>query len=84
MEMQILEFFHLVFSLSLVQYFLTMLSFLHFEIIMYILCHYMLNIYYRLLYFDFYRGLQLRDYMNLRREFEILNKFETVVDYGCF
>ena len=44
MEMQGLEFAQLVFSLALIQYFLTMLPFLHFEMVMYILCHCMLQV----------------------------------------
>lgn len=44
MEMQSLEFAQLVFGLTLVQYFLTMFPFLHFGVVMYILCHYMLQV----------------------------------------
>ena len=43
MEMQSLEFVHLVFSFALVQYFLTMLLLFDFEMVMYIWCHYMLE-----------------------------------------
>ena len=52
-EMQSLEFTQLVFSLALVQCFLTMLPFLHFGIVMYILCYYMLEVCDLLFYFDF-------------------------------
>ena len=71
MDMQSLEFAQLVFGLALVQYFLTILPFLDFVIIMYILCHtYMLEVCDLLFYSD-YRELQLRDYINLRRDFEL-------------
>ena len=43
MEIQSLEFAQLVFILALVQYPLTMLPSLHFRIVMYTLCHYMLE-----------------------------------------
>jgi hypothetical protein len=44
METQSLEFSQLVFSLALVQYFFTMLPSLSFGTVMYILCHYMLEV----------------------------------------
>lgn len=44
MEMQSLEFTLLVFSLALAQCFLAMVSFLPFGIVMYILYHYMLEV----------------------------------------
>ena len=44
MEMQSLEFAQMVFSLALVQYFLTILPFLHLEQVIYIQCHYMLGV----------------------------------------
>ena len=59
-----------VFDLVLFQYFLIMLPSIYFGI-RYILCHYMLEVCNLLFNFDFYRGLQLRDCMNLRRNFEL-------------
>ena len=44
MEIQTLEFAHLVFHLALVQYFLTMLPSLCFGMVMYILCYYTLEV----------------------------------------
>ena len=44
MEMQSLEFALVIFSLALVQYFFSMLPFLHFGTVMYILCHDMLEV----------------------------------------
>lgn len=44
MEMQSLEFVQLIFSLTLVQYFLTMPPSLCFGMVMNILCHYMLEV----------------------------------------
>lgn len=41
LEMQSLEFAHLFFSLTLVQYLFTVLSF---AIVLYVLCHYMLEV----------------------------------------
>ena len=40
----------------------------------------------RLFWFLFYKGLQLSDWMNLRRNFELwtYNTVETVIDYGTF
>ena len=52
MKMQSLEFVQLVFGLALVQYFLTMPPSLCFGMVMYILCHYMLEV--CDLFFDFY------------------------------
>ena len=43
MEMQSLEFAQLVFGLVLVQYFLTMIHFLHFEMVVCLQCHCMLE-----------------------------------------
>ena len=45
MEMQSLEFAHMVLGLVLAQYFLTMLPYLHFGVVMYILCHDILEVY---------------------------------------
>ena len=45
LEMQSLEFAQMVFGLALVQYFFTMFSSLHFRKVMYILHHYMLEVY---------------------------------------
>ena len=53
MEMQSLEFVQLVFSLVLLQHFLTVLSFLPLGMVVYILCHYMLELYDLPFYFDF-------------------------------
>ena len=44
MEMQSLEFAQLVFDIILVQYFFTMLPSIHFGIVIYILCHDMLEV----------------------------------------
>ena len=52
MEVQSLEFAQLVFSLALAQYFLTMLPYLDFGMVMYILCHYILEVYDVLFDFD--------------------------------
>ena len=57
MEMESLEFAQLVCSLALVQYFLTMLPSLHFGMVMYILCHYMLEVCDLLFDLDFHRGI---------------------------
>jgi len=56
MEMQSLKFAQLLYSLALVQYFLKKLPF---GMVMYILCHYILEV--CDLLFDFYKRLQLRD-----------------------
>ena len=53
MEMQSLEFALIVLGLALVQYFLTMLPSLCFRMVMYILCHYMLEVCDLLFDFDF-------------------------------
>ena len=60
------------YNLALVHYFLTLSPSLHFGMAMYILCHYMLELY-ELPFFVvyFYRWFQLRDCMNLRRDFEL-------------
>lgn len=47
LEMQSLEFAHIFFSLTLVQYLFTVLSFV---IVLYVLCHYMLEVYDLLFY----------------------------------
>ena len=52
-EIQSLQFAWLVFSLALVQYFLSRIPFLHFRMVMYILCYYMLEVCDLLFYFDF-------------------------------
>ena len=52
MEIQNLECVKLVFRLALVHYFLTILPFLHFGMVMYILVHYMLEVCNLLSYFD--------------------------------
>ena len=44
MNTQYVEFAQLVFSLALVQHFLTKPTPLHFGLVMYILCHYMLEV----------------------------------------
>lgn len=44
MEMQSLKFSPLLFGFDLVQYFFIMLSFLHFGMVMYILCHCILEV----------------------------------------
>ena len=69
--MQSLEFSLLIFGLALVRYFLAVLPSLCFEIVMCILCYYMLEVCDLLFDFDFYRRLQLEDYMYLRRNFEL-------------
>ena len=53
MQPQSLEFFQLVFSLVFVQRFLTMIPSLHFVMVMYILCHYMLEVCDFLFFFNF-------------------------------
>ena len=53
LETQSLEFAQMVFGLPLVQYFLSMLPSLHFGMVLYILCHYMLEVCDLLFYFDF-------------------------------
>jgi hypothetical protein len=57
MEMQSWGFFQLVFGLSMVQHFLTMIPLLPFEMKMYILWHFMLEVCGLPFDFDFYRGL---------------------------
>ena len=44
MEIQSLEFAQLVFGLALVKHFLIMIPFLPFEMKMYIMCHFMLEV----------------------------------------
>ena len=61
MDMQSLNFVHLSFGLTLVQYFLTMLRSLCFGMVVHILCQCVLEVCDLLYDFDFYRGLQLRD-----------------------
>ena len=53
---------------------------------MYIQCQDMLEVWYLFFYFDFYRGLQLNGYMNLRRDIQLwtFNIVETAIDYGDF
>lgn len=66
-------------GLALVQYFLIMFLFLHFEILMYILCLCILELGVLLFDFDF-----IRDYLkNIRRElvFGSLNRVEIVINY---
>ena len=53
MKMQNLEFAQLTLGLALVQHFLTMLPFLHFGIVTYILCHCILEVHNSLYNFDF-------------------------------
>ena len=53
MQMQSLEFPQLAFGLAVVQYFLTMFQSLCFGMVMYILCHYVLEIYDLLFGFGF-------------------------------
>ena len=55
MEMQSFEFAQLIFGLAWVQYFLTMLPFLPFRIVMYILYHCVLKVHDLLLYMEFIR-----------------------------
>lgn len=65
-------------GLALVQYFLIMFPFLHFEILMYILCLCILELGVLLFDFDF-----IRDYLkNIRRElvFGSLNRVEIVIN----
>ena len=57
-----------VFGLALVQYFLAMIPCLCLGMIMYILSHYMMGVCDLFLVW-FYRVLQLRDCLNLRRDF---------------
>jgi hypothetical protein len=59
------------FGLALVQYFLTTLPSLHFEMVIYILCHCILGICDLVSLLWFYRRLQLKDCINLRRDFEL-------------
>jgi hypothetical protein len=65
--MQSLELAQLIFSLALVQYFLTTLP---------SLCTWYVG---RIDLLLFYRGLQLRDYMNLSQDFGLSNIVEIVV-----
>jgi hypothetical protein len=53
--MQSFEFAQLIFGLAWVQYFLTMLPFLPFRIVMYILYHCVLKVHDLLLYMEFIR-----------------------------
>jgi hypothetical protein len=68
MEIQSLNFDQMVFGLPLVQYFFTILTF---RIVMHTMCHCMLEVCDLLFHFGFYRGLQLKNGMNLRRDFEL-------------
>jgi hypothetical protein len=77
METQSLEISQLAFGLVLVQYFLT-ISFRNGEV-------YLVQL--ELCFFIFFfRGLQLHDWMTLRRDFELwnFNIFETGIDDGDF
>lgn len=69
MKMQCLEFAQLVFRLALFQYFLTMTPSLHSGMLLYILCHYMLEV------CDMFLFLFYTDYiyetMNLRRDYKL-------------
>ena len=69
-----------------VQYFFTMLLSLYFGTVMYILCHDMLEVCDLFLSFGFLGGLQSKDCMNLRRDFELCVFehsliVETVIDF---
>lgn len=71
------------FGPTLVQYFLIMFPSIPFGTIMNILCHYILK--YIICFFVLIvQGLKLKDCINLRRDFELLNKFETVIRYEGF
>ena len=61
MKMEHLEVVHLVLGLVLAQYFLMMPPFLSIGMVMYILCHYMLEVCDLLFTFDITRDLYLRD-----------------------
>lgn len=76
------KFARMVFSLALVQYFLTMPPFLYFGMVIYIPCYYVLELWDLLFFFWCNRRLQLRDCVNLRRDFELLNIIEIVINYG--
>lgn len=86
--MQCLEFLKLIFNFALGQYFLCFRVVMYapslcFRIVMYGLCYYMLEVC-NLFLFWFYRRLQFRAFMNLRRDFGLLNIFETGIDYEDF
>lgn len=86
MELQSLEFAQQVFGLALVQYFLTMFPFPHFRMVMYILCHYMLEVCNLLYYFDF-TGDYISEISQVSEEtlnFGSLNRVGTVKDYRDF
>lgn len=83
METKSLESAHLVFSLALAQHFFTIHLSLHFGTEMYILCRDMLDVYDLLFNVDT-MGLQLRDSMNLRGDFALLNVAETGWIMGTF
>ena len=73
MEMQKLKFVQMVFFLALAQDFLTTVFWNgNMYLVMLEVCD---------LLFDF---IQLRDCINLRRDFGLLNTAETVIDYGDF
>ena len=68
MDKQSLKFVQVIFCLSLVQYFLTILSFLPFGMVMYILCQCLLEV--CALLFDFIGNCGEDTVMNLRRDFD--------------
>ena len=73
----------LVLGLALVHYFLTKLPSLPFRIVMYILCHDILENFELFFYLDFYTeeiATSLRETLN----FGLLNSIETVIDYRDF
>ena len=58
-------------SLEFAQLFFTVLPSIHFRMVINILCHYMVEVCDLFIYFDIRQGLQLRECINLRRDFEL-------------
>lgn len=83
-ELQDLNLTLLGFHLTFVCDFFIILPFLPFEMVMFILCFYMLKVYH--LIFDFVGGLQLIYYLESQKRLwiETLNSVVTVKDYGDF
>ena len=69
-----LEVVQVVFSLALIQYFLIVFPFLPFEMVMYILCHYVFELCNLFYHFNFIE-VMVKRLFSLERDFGLLSKF---------
>ena len=84
LEVGNLEFSLLIFSLALVKCFLIVLHFLPFEMVVHVLCRYVLQACDLSFVFYFPGDYSKEIAMSLRRDFGLLNSVETMIDYGDF